>query len=146
VPGITGAWLHLPGGSRYFFAISIKQQYVGHARQVAMSVLGMRQSNYAGRFVVVVDDDIDVTDINDVLWAVCTRCDPKIGMSIIDGFWSSALDPAVPIDSGRTASRMVIDACWPFERLPNVPKTCFIRPEQKDEMLKKWGFIGASKK
>jgi len=138
LPGIKGVWLHQPGGTRYFLAISIKQNYPGHARQVAMAALGVRNSNYLGRFVVVVDDDIDVTDLNDVLWAVSTRCDPKEAISIVDGFWTSPLDPAIPWETKKTSSRAVIDACWPYERLPTVPKSCNITPEEKERMQRKW--------
>ena len=138
LPGIKGVWLHQPGGTRYFLAISIKQNYPGHAKQVAMSALGGKNSNYLGRFVVIVDDDIDVTDLNDVLWAVSTRCDPKDAISIIDGFWTSPLDPAIPWETKKTSSRAVIDACWPYERLPNVPKSCNITAEEKEQMQKKW--------
>jgi UbiD family decarboxylase len=142
LPGIKGVWLHQPGGTRYFLAISIKQNYPGHAKQIAMAALGSKNSNYLGRFVIVVDDDIDVTDLNDVLWAVSTRCDPKDAISIIDGFWTSPLDPAIPWESKKTSSRAVIDACWPYERLPNVPKSCNISPDQKAEMQKKWKLSG----
>jgi 4-hydroxy-3-polyprenylbenzoate decarboxylase len=138
IPGVKAVWLHLPGGPRYFVAISIRQLYPGHPKQVAAAVLGLRNSNYAGRFVVIVDDDIDVTDLNEVLWAICTRCDPKDGINVIDGFWTSPLDPAVPWESKQTGSRAIIDACWPYSRLSSVPKTCSISKEQRDAMLNKW--------
>jgi 4-hydroxy-3-polyprenylbenzoate decarboxylase len=138
LPGIKGVWLHQPGGTRYLLAISIKQNYPGHAKQVAMAALGGKNSNYVGRFIIVVDDDIDVTDLNDVLWAASTRSDPKEAISIIDGFWTSPLDPAIPWEVKKTSSRAVIDACWPYERLPNVPKSCNITPEHKEHMQKKW--------
>ena len=103
LPGIKGVWLHEPGGTRYLLAISIKQNYPGHAKQVAMAALGSKNSNYVGRFVIVVDDDIDVTDLNDVMWAASTRCDPKEAISIIDGFWTSPLDPAIPWEVKKPA-------------------------------------------
>ena len=48
---------------------------------------------YNNRWTIVVDDDIDPTNFNDVIWAMCTRCDPRDQVDIIDGGWSSALDP-----------------------------------------------------
>ncbi len=146
IPGIKGAWLHLPGGTRYLLAISIKQQYPGHTKQVAMAVLGSKNSNYVGRFVIIVDEDIDVTDLNDVLWAVCTRCDPKDQLTIIDGFWTAPLDPVITSNITRTTSRAIIDACWPYERLNDVPKSCSLSSEEKDGVLKKWGFLFSSAK
>ena len=146
IPGIKGAWLHLPGGTRYLLAISIKQQYPGHTKHVAMAVLGSKNSNYVGRFVIIVDEDIDVTDLNDVLWAVCTRCDPKDQLTIIDGFWTAPLDPVISSNITRTTSRAIIDACWPYERLNDVPKSCSLSSEEKDGVLKKWGFLFSSAK
>ena len=70
---------------------------------------------------MVVDDDIDPTDIHDVIWAMGTRCDPKTRTTMLDNCWSSRLDTMVFDYSKLTNSRMVIDACRPYERLDNFP-------------------------
>ena len=48
----------------------------GHARQAGMLAASCQSGAYLGRFVVVVDEDVDPTDLFDVIWAMCTRCDP----------------------------------------------------------------------
>jgi len=48
---------------------------------------------YANRFVVVVDDDIDPSDMNKVMWAMNTRFEPREGIEILRGCWSTSLDP-----------------------------------------------------
>ena len=58
---------------RFFTAVSIKQRYPGHAKQAAIIAAQCQTGAYLGRYIVVVDDDIDVYDMNDVLWAMCTR-------------------------------------------------------------------------
>ncbi len=75
IPGVVGAWSHEAGGGRFFNIVSIKQMYPGHAKQVGAATTTVHAGAYANRFVVVVDDDIDPTDTNEVLWAMCTRTD-----------------------------------------------------------------------
>ena len=74
--GVKGVWCHEFGGARMFNVIAIKQAYPGHARQAGMQAASCQSGSYLGRFVVVVDEDVDPTDMFDVMWAICTRCDP----------------------------------------------------------------------
>jgi hypothetical protein len=75
--GVAGVWVHEFGGARMFNVVAIKQAYPGHARQAGLLAAGCQSGSYLGRFVVVVDDDVDPTDLFDVMWAMCTRCDPR---------------------------------------------------------------------
>src|SRR5713226_5724985 len=77
VPDVRGVWCHEAGGSRLLIFVSIKQRYPGHARQAGLVASYCHAGAYLGRYVIVVDDDIDVTNTNDVLWALCTRSDPE---------------------------------------------------------------------
>ena len=74
--GVAGVWVHEFGGARMFNVIAIKQAYPGHARQAGLLAASCQSGSYLGRFVVVVDEDVDPTDLFDVMWAICTRCDP----------------------------------------------------------------------
>jgi len=118
--GVTGVWCHEAGGARLFNVIAVKQAYPGHARQAGMLAASCQSGSYLGRFVVVVDDDVDPTDMFDVLWAMCTRCDPAADIDFIRRAWSGPLDPIFDRPSS-TNSRAVIDACRPFERLKDFP-------------------------
>jgi 3-polyprenyl-4-hydroxybenzoate decarboxylase len=73
-----------------------------------------------GRFVVVVDHDVDPTNLFEVMWAVCTRCDPAEDIEIIRKAWSGPLDPMMSAQ-GTYNSRAIIDACRPFHRLKEFP-------------------------
>src|SRR5256712_10220936 len=75
-----------------------------------------RVGAYLGRIVVVVDDDIDVTDLNDVMWAILTRADPERSLDIIHRAWSGPLDPAIHPDQKGFNSRLLIDATRRWER------------------------------
>src|SRR6266540_4238152 len=126
--GVKGVWCHEAGGARMFNVIAIKQAYAGHAKQAAMVAASCQSGSYLGRFVVAVDDDIDPTNLFDVLWAMCTRCDPAEDIDIIRKMWSGPLDPRIP--RGTTwNSRALIDACRPFEMLKDFPPVARASPE-----------------
>ena len=78
-----------------FTVVSIKQRYGGHAKQAGLIASQCRVGAYAGKFVVVVDDDIDVTNLDEVMWAVSTRCDPASSIEIVTNAWSTPLDPSI---------------------------------------------------
>jgi 4-hydroxy-3-polyprenylbenzoate decarboxylase len=118
--GVTGVWCHEPGGARMFNVIALKQAYPGHARQAGMLAASCQSASYFGRFVVVVDDDIDPTDLWQVIWAMSTRCDPAQDIDFIRRAWSGPLDPRLDKDSS-TNSRAVIVATRPFEKLAEFP-------------------------
>jgi len=82
--------------------------------------------------------EIYVTDINDVLWAMCTRVDPARSVEIIRRAWSGPLDPAIHRDKKGFSSRMIVDACRPYEWLKDFPPAVEIGREQKQAALKNW--------
>ena len=125
---VNGVWCHEAGGARMFNVISIKQAYAGHSKQAGLAAASCQSGSYLGRFVVVVDDDIDPTDLFDVLWAMCTRCDPAEDIDIIRKMWSGPLDPRIPRGTAWN-SRAVIDACRPFEMLKDFPPVARASPE-----------------
>lgn len=87
--------------------ISIKKRYPGQAKKVMMGLWGMGQLSLTKIFVVV-DHDINVHDINEVIWAITTKSDPKRDILIIDNTPTDTLDPASPILN--LGSKMGIDA------------------------------------
>jgi 4-hydroxy-3-polyprenylbenzoate decarboxylase len=94
---------------------------------------------YCNRWTIVVDDDIDPANFNDVIWAMCTRCDPRDQVDIIHGGWSSALDPmCYDGDSDRRNSRVVIDACIPFNRKKTFPVVARSSKELDARIRAKW--------
>ncbi|MBI4334781.1 MAG: UbiD family decarboxylase [Chloroflexi bacterium] len=140
VPDIRGVWLNEAGG-REFVIVSIKQRYAGHAKQTATlaSQLAMG-GGFMGRWTVVVDEDIDPTDTNDVLWAMCTRVDPVKDIDIIRRCWSSSVDPIIHQPSKSAFnSRAIVDACKPFEWMNEFPPAVKVSEELTREVEAKWG-------
>jgi len=108
---------HLPAEacSYRMAVVSIRKAYPGHARRVMMGVWGhLRQFMYT-KFVVVVDDDIDVRDWREVVWALSTRMDPARDTLVIEHTPIDYLDFASPV--AGLGSKMGMDATnkWPGE-------------------------------
>ena len=96
VPDVTEVWAHEVGGSRLFLAVGIKQRYPGHAMQTGHVAAMCHLGAYAGKYVIVVDDDIDVSNLEELIWAMITRSDPATSIDIIHNCWSTPLDPRIP--------------------------------------------------
>jgi len=135
--GVKGVWVHEFGGARMFNVIAIRQAYPGHARQAGMMAASCQSGSYLGRFVMVVDDDVDPSDLFDVMWAMCTRCDPAQDIDFIRRAWSGPLDPILD-KASSTNSRAVIDACRPFERLKDFPPVAKASPELRKKVSEKF--------
>jgi len=90
-----------------FAIISIKKRYPGQAKKVMMGLWGMGQLALTKMFVVV-DEDINVHDFNDVIWAITTRADAARDAIIINNTPTDTLDPASPLVN--FGSKLGIDA------------------------------------
>ena len=98
-PEIVDFWLPPEGCSYRVAVVSMKKAYPGHAKRVMMGVWSyLRQFMYT-KFVIVVDDDINVRSWTDVIWAISTRMDPKRDMTFIENTPIDYLDFASPLPS-----------------------------------------------
>jgi 4-hydroxy-3-polyprenylbenzoate decarboxylase len=137
-PGIKGVWVHEAGSGRTFNVVSIKQQYYGRSRQAGLLASQLPPAGYVNRFTVVVDDDIDPSNLHDVIWAMGSRCNPEEDLDILRKNWSSRLDP-MTFGKKLYNSRVIIDACIPYEHREDFPKVAQTSPAYKQEMMKKYG-------
>ena len=135
LPGIQGIAFYQ---GRFIAVVSIKQLYAGHAKSAAMLAMHCHASAYLGRYVIVVDDDIDVYDFSEVLWAISTRVDPVKDIEIVTNCWSGPLDPIIPPEDKGTSSRAVIDATKPYRWHKKFPISNVIDPSLKAKVLKNW--------
>jgi 4-hydroxy-3-polyprenylbenzoate decarboxylase len=103
-PGVTA--VHYPSSGAHFHAyVALRQLRDGEARQVMLGLLGW--DPYL-KTVIAVDEDVDVTSDEQVLWALATHFQPHRDLMVIDGLPGSALDPSASGDG--TTSRMGMDA------------------------------------
>jgi len=95
--------------------------------------------------LVFVDADVDIRDLNDVMWAVATRCEPSEQVDILRNAWSSALDPRIPAEdklAGITShSKLIIEACRPFHWLEKFPPTSALSLDEARAIEEKWGGV-----
>jgi UbiD family decarboxylase len=142
VPDIQGVWYHEAAGAAYLFlVVSLKQRYPGHARQAGIIATQCHAAAYLGRYTVVVDEDIDPSNLDEVLWAICTRSDPEKDIEILRRCWSGPLDPIVPRERKGFNSRAIIDATRPFEWREEFPLVARSSRELKERLLGRWGKI-----
>jgi len=142
VPGVTAAWAHEVGNSRMLLAVSIEQKYGGHSTQAGHIAAMCHVGAAAGKYVIVVDEDVDVSDLEDVMWAMVTRTDPATSIDIVKNAWSTPLDPSITPEKRAagdiTNSRAIIDACRPYHWREKFPKVNMMPPEKFAAAKKKW--------
>lgn len=138
VPDVHGVWCHEAGATRFFNVVAIKQRYPGHARQAGLIASQCSEGVRVGRYVVVVDEDINPADLGEVIWAMSTRTDPVDSIDIIRNCMSSPLDPIQP--PGKvTTSRAVIDACRPYLWKHEFPPVIEVNRDRLQQAVAKWG-------
>jgi 4-hydroxy-3-polyprenylbenzoate decarboxylase len=141
IPEVKGVWAHPSGGSRLWLTVSIQQQYAGHAKQAGIVASQCHAGAYANRFVVVVDDDIDPANMDKVVWAMCTRCDPRDDFEILRGNWTGTSDPMNYGRGDQRNSRVVIDACKPWHRRETFPVAVGSSAELDQRIHAKWANV-----
>ena len=88
--------------------------------------------------MVVVDEDIDITDLNEVVWAMATRSDPATSVDILRRTGSGPLDPIIQPGQKGHNSRMIIEAVRPYEWRDCFPAISALSTETRAEISKKW--------
>ena len=143
VTGIKGVWQLSSGGDRLLMVISIKQEHAGHAKQAAMVAAGGHGGGYMGKYIIVVDDDIDPANVEEVLWAIATRCEPENSIDILRDCWGTPLDPLLSPEKRRNKdyshSLAIFNACRPFYWKNEFPVINKASDELRSKVAKKWG-------
>jgi 4-hydroxy-3-polyprenylbenzoate decarboxylase len=144
VPGVCGVWSPPEGGNRLMTVVAIKTQYLGHSKQAGLIASQCAGAVEMNRLTVVVDDYVDITNLQDVVWAIVARCDPERGVEIIKDCKGSRIDMGIAPDRRelKANSRMIIDATTPFE-WKNHPLAGNIisTPERSRATRERWGWI-----
>lgn len=145
LPGVKGVWCPNEVRSPIMIVVSIQQMYTGHAKQAAMVVAGSYSASTLGRFIVIVDDDIDPSSMSDVLWALGTRCDPESSIDIIGGFRGQRSDPILSPEKKNRGelfySRAIIYACKPYHWIKEFPPSIKSSAEALAKTKEKWSEV-----
>lgn len=145
VPGVVGVYaLSQPcqqGAS--LVAVAINQKYPGHAKQAGLAALASNAAVFRNRAIIVVDEDVDPSNMDEVIFAFTTRCNPAEDIDIIRGIPGTFLDPRIPPDrranGDSTGSSMIIDACRPYTWRSTFPLVNTLSRELTEKTLAKWG-------
>jgi len=148
-PEIVDFWLPPEGCSYRIAVVSMKKAYAGHAKRVMMGVWSfLRQFMYT-KFVIVVDDDIDVRDWKDVMWAISTRMDPVRDITTVTDTPIDYLDFASPVSG--LGGKLGLDATnkLPGETNREWGEKIYMEDDIIDRVDQKWeryGLPGTGKK
>ena len=139
IQDVTGVYNH---AISFIWVVAIKQRYAGHAKQVGHAVIASSTSARHGRYIVVVDDDIDPTNFKEVLWAMMTRVEPSTDIEIVDGCWSTPLDPRMSLEKKKagnyTGSRAIFYAVRPFAWKDKFPMVSRAKQELRDKVIERF--------
>ena len=138
VRDVRGVWAHECGGGRLIIVVSITQRYCGHSRQAGYLAAQCQAAAYMNRFVIVVDDDVDPMNLEEVMWAVSTRCEPSDDIEIMRKSWGSKVDPLLKDPMVPYNSRALIDACRPYEKVDTFPRVAQASPALVRQTVNKW--------
>jgi 4-hydroxy-3-polyprenylbenzoate decarboxylase len=142
LPEVVDFSLPMEAISYRIAVVSIKKQYPGHARRVMMGIWGFLKQFLYVKYIFVVDDDIDVHNWSDVIWALATRVDPARDSIFIENTPIDYLDFSSPV--AELGSKMGIDATVksPPEVTREWGKKIVMAPEIVDLVNKRWKEYG----
>lgn len=141
-PEITDFYLPPEGCSYRLAVISMKKQYPGHAKRVMLGIWSfLRQFMYT-KFVIVTDDDVNIRDWKEVIWAMTTRMDPARDSTIIENTPIDYLDFASPVSG--LGSKIGFDATnkWPGETNREWGTPIEMSQEVKERVDAMWEELG----
>jgi 4-hydroxy-3-polyprenylbenzoate decarboxylase len=144
-PEIVDFYLPPEACSYRIAVVSIRKQYAGHARRVMMGIWSyLRQFTYT-KFVIVTDDDIDVRDWSQVIWALATRVDPARDSMLVENTPIDYLDFSSP--TANLGSKLGIDATnkWPSETTRAWSKPIVLDPQVERRVDALWADLTSSR-
>ena len=123
--------------------VSLRQLYAGHVAQVLALTAQCPAAAYYTKWVIAVDDDVDPTDFNQVMWALSTRCNPSDDIDVLRKTWSTGLDPSKVVVAERPyGSKALIDACKPHRYLDQFPRRTLLRQPVYEQVARRWRELG----
>ncbi len=144
IPGIKGVYSHpAAAGGFGMTVLSMEQRYAGHAAQALALAAQVPGGAYYTKWIIAVDEDIDPTDMDQVIWAMASRCNPIDDIDILRNTWSTWLDPTQnPPEKRPYGSKALINACKEHRNLPVFSKRTTLRKEVYDKVASRWKELG----
>ncbi len=147
ISGVKGVWCPPAAAmGAHMTVVSMQQQYPGHAQQVGALAAQCAAGACWCKFIVVVDEDVDPSDLEQVIWAIATRCSAVDDIDILRNTWSSMLDPSLPPETRAFGSKALIFACKDFRRYKEFTKRTALTKEIYKQVSVRWQELGFSGK
>jgi UbiD family decarboxylase len=143
IAGIQGVWSIPEAAAGGFTVVSMKQMYPGHATQVMTLAAQSRGAALFGKYVIVVDHDIDPSDIHQVLWAMATRSRPAYSIEFLRETWNTYTDPSInPRELRPFGSKCLINACMDYRFINSFAKRERLSKVSYDRVAARWKELG----
>lgn len=144
VPGIRGVWAHpAAAGGFGVTVVSLEQRYAGHAPQVLALAAQCPGGAYYTKWIIAVDEDVDPSDTDQVLWALATRCNPAEDIDILRQTWSTWLDPTQnPPEERPYGSKALINACKEHRYLAQFAPRTKLSRKVYERVRSRWAALG----
>ena len=144
VPGIKGIYSHpAAAGGFGMTVVSLEQKYPGHAAQVLALAAQVPGGAYFTKWIIAVDDDVDPTDTDQVIWAMATRCNPIDDIDMLRNTWSTGLDPSQnPPEKRLFGSKALINACKDYRAIASFSRRSMLRKPVYDKVAARWAELG----
>ncbi len=148
IPGIVDAWMP-PESSSNLQIVSVKVPFHGIAYEIGSTILGSELGRSIG-YVMVVDPDVDIRNMDEVVHTLVTKCHPYRGIHKVEHAFGSVLAPFLSREErlGYKGAKAIFDCTWPIDWDPSIavpPKASFasIYPKEVQEhVLKNWKNYG----
>ena len=122
-------------------AIALRQEDEGHVQRLVRALGELKNIH---RMTVIVDEDINLEDPRDVLWAIGTRAEIRSGSQFFNGVSDDQLDPMMPAEVREKRgkfefTRIVINACRPYKQLATYPSVVYSSEKWRSKVRQRWG-------
>ncbi|HUZ74043.1 MAG TPA: UbiD family decarboxylase [Stellaceae bacterium] len=143
VPGIQGVYVQPAAASAMcMVVVALKQLYPGHAAQVLALTAQCPAAVYCTKWIIAVDEDVDPTDFDQVMWALSTRCNPADDLDVLRNTWTFRADSSLPAQARPYGSKVLINACKPHRYLKELPVRTLLRRSTYDQVKRRWAELG----
>src|SRR3989441_1637450 len=144
VPGVRAVYSHpAAAGGFGMTVVSMEQRYAGHAAQLLALAAQVPGGAYFTKWIIAVDEDVDPSNMNQVIWAMATRCNPVEDLDILRQTWSTWLDPTQnPPEERPYGSKALVNACMEHRYLKHFSKRTKLRRSVYEAVAAKWSPLG----
>lgn len=139
VPGIQAVYCHPAAASaNCLVVVSLRQMYPGHASQALALTAHCPAATYYTKWIVAVDEDVDPTSFDEVMWAMSTRCNPAGDLDVLRNTMSFRADPSLAPEVKPFGSKVLVNACTPYQHRASAPARTALRESIYTRVKSRW--------